>query len=172
MQSSSIYQPPCGICRKCGAFNKSIAVPANYKFGHVSFMGVESTAHYEQPWFHINDKAKTRAPVFAQRVSPMLVMSGKRNLLGWDPECHQSKARARQKTPADFDLQPFTFKACPEPSKIVQLLPQFFHCAATAFPINIDVPDLPQRSPGDRVNRPDVPLAPRNMPRVPANRRL
>lgn len=151
-QSSSLYQPPCAFCRRCGSFNNHILVPPNYEFGEVSTMGLETTAHATNPWHHCNDRAKLRACNYMQNCPPMLVLSAKRQLLGFDPENAHDRMVQAGKTPTAFE-QPTYYEEANLPGTMIrELLVQVYHCGYTQFPLSLRVPHLPTVTPCKRLH--------------------
>ena len=79
MQSSAI-QPPCALCRRCGAFNETIYVPHDYVVGGTSTHGMEVFKSVSL-FHHLDQRLMDRRPAPANSVHPMLNIGAQNNSL-------------------------------------------------------------------------------------------
>ena len=173
---SSAVQPPCTICRRCGQSNLQVLVPDKFPFGEWRFMGLESTHHTGNIFFHLNDRilhngiaVATTAPA----CPAMLVLGRKRKLLGFDPENSESVAAVERQHPEKFQQPFYSEFGLLSKQQVADILPQIFHCAATKYAFSTAQPKLSyiqQTKPVYTSDRPSLAhdVAPASLPASPA----
>ena len=173
---SSAVQPPCTICRRCGQSNLQVLVPDKFPFGEWRFMGLESTHHTGNIFFHLNDRilhngiaVATTAPA----CPAMLVLGRKRKLLGFDPENAENVAAVERQHPQKFQQPFYSEFGLLSKQQVADILPQIFHCAATKYAFSTAQPKLSYVHQGKPVYTSDRPslahdVAPASLPSSPA----
>ena len=139
-------------------------------------MGLESTHHTGNIFFHLNDRALHNGVAIATTAPAcpaMMVLGRKRKLLGFDPENPESVAAFERKHPEMFQQPFYSEFGLLSKQQVADILPQIFHCAATKYAFSTQQPKLSyvhQSKPVYTSDRPSLAhdVAPASLPSSPA----